>query len=291
MKSDRISIILLEIIPEPEWEHLLTELKRDRGTAFITGATDSGKSTLTRYLTDRLLSENIKVSLIDTDVGQSSLGLPGTISMKTFSNKNDLEDFIFDKMYFTGTVNPSTRIHEIIETAKSFSGICRLKSDVVIIDTSGLISGDAGRVLKTAKIKAVHPEHIVALQREKELEHILDLVRDMHIHRIMVSRMAKERSREERTRYRKKKFDEYFKEGGLTEFIASLDSMKFFYNGKPVHPRNGDFSKGTLIGLGNNDDTIALGVVTEINDDSITFRSPLHSLKKINKVVFGGIKV
>jgi len=76
----------MEIHPEPEWEELFRELRKLKGTALLLGATDSGKSTLVKYLARRLVAETVKVSVIDSDVGQSSLGLPGTISMKVFSN-------------------------------------------------------------------------------------------------------------------------------------------------------------------------------------------------------------
>jgi len=71
-----------EVIPEPEWEFILKKLVRQRGVAMIMGETDSGKSTLARYLIKRLVSKRITVSLADCDIGQSSLGLPGTISMR-----------------------------------------------------------------------------------------------------------------------------------------------------------------------------------------------------------------
>jgi len=129
--------------PEPEWEGLLRGLLTLKGTAIILGATDSGKSTLARYLIQGLITENVKVSLVDSDVGQSSLGLPGTISMKAFRSKKDIEDF---------------------------------------------------------------PD-------------------------------------------------------------------------------------GTLIGLNHDEDTIALGIISEITSDSVTFESPIKSLKKINRVVFGDIKI
>ena len=72
---------------EPDWEVLLHKLLQNKGTALIIGATDSGKSTLAKYLVQKLVSQNINVCLIDSDVGQSSLGLPGTICMKVFSTK------------------------------------------------------------------------------------------------------------------------------------------------------------------------------------------------------------
>lgn len=282
---------VMEIVPESEWKGLFEELIKLKGTAMVIGATDSGKSTLAMYLIKRLLSENIRVSLVDSDVGQSSLGLPGTISMKVFCNKKDLEDSGFDKMSFVGTVNPAKRISLIIDSTKRMSDICRGKSDITLIDTTGLISGNLGRALKIGKIKAIKPEHIIALQREAELEHILNLIEKIHIHRIRVSSMAKIRSREARIRYRRRKLGDYFNKAGIAEFLLHTNKARFFYNNKPFSPKGGEFTEGTLIGLNHGEDTMALGIVTEIPENSVIFRSPIKSLKKVNKVVFGDITI
>jgi polynucleotide 5'-kinase involved in rRNA processing len=49
------------------------------------------------------------------------------------------------------------------------------------------------------------------------------------------------------------------------------------------------FQKNTAIGLNHNDYTIALGILADISDNSITFSSPLGSIKNIERVIFGDI--
>ncbi len=279
----------MEIIPEQEWERLIEDLIKHKGAAILLGATDSGKSTLARFLIKRLLSENIKVSLVDSDVGQSSLGLPGTISMKTFHTQRDIESFRFEKMFFVGYSNPAAKIYLMIEATKKMVNICRKSSEIILIDTTGLISGGLGKALKIGKIRAVKPEHIIAVQRDYELEHILELIEGIRIHRIKASRMAKVRSREYRIRYRKKRLDEYLHKTRISEFLITENDAAFFYNNKPFSPKEKDFEKGTLIGLNHNNETIALGIITEITGKAIIFKSPIKSLKGINKVVFGDI--
>ncbi len=61
-----------EIFPEPEWEALVEKLFNHKGTVFLMGATSSGKSTLARYLIEKLLSKDAVIFLIDSDIGQSS---------------------------------------------------------------------------------------------------------------------------------------------------------------------------------------------------------------------------
>jgi len=281
----------MEILPELEWEGLLETLKQQRGTALLIGATDSGKSTITKYLVEKLIRENIKVSVVDADIGQSTLGLPGTISMKVFSNEKDIENFRFEKMFFVGSTNPAKRISMVIDGSKSMVDFCREKSEIIIVDTTGLISGETGRALKIGKIRAIKPEHIIAVRRNDELEHILNLIEGISIHRIRTSSLAKGRDSENRAHYRKKKFLDYFDIKEISEFLLNQNDVKFFYNSKPFNLREGDFKKWTIIGLNHNADTMGLGAVVEIIDDSVIFKSPIKSLKGINRVLFGDMDI
>jgi len=279
----------MEIMFEPDWEVLLHKLLQNKGTALIIGATDSGKSTLVKYLVQKLVSQNIIVCLIDSDVGQSSLGLPGTICMKVFSAQSDLNAFSYEKMSFIGTINPAKRISLIINTVKMISETCKKISNITLIDTSGLVSGEFGERLKTGKIRALNPNHIIAVQRQNELEHILSLISDIHIHRIIVSNNIKARPLATRIQYRKMKFNDYFRKSEMNDFILYSHDATFLYNSKAFSMREGLFKKNTVIGLNHNDDTIALGILEDISDNSITFSSPLSSIRNIDKVIFGDI--
>ncbi len=164
----------IEIIPEPEWGYLLGKLIRYKGVALIMGETDSGKSTIARYLIKRLVSKGITVSLVDSDIGQSSLGLPGTISMKVFRDERDYETFRFQRMSFLGTANPAIVIPMMIKTCGRMVDLCRKTSEITLVDTTGLVSGRLGKTLKTGKMERIRPEHIIAVYRGQELEHILE---------------------------------------------------------------------------------------------------------------------
>ena len=281
----------MEVLLGPEWEGLLDELKKQKCTVLVIGATDSGKSTLVKHLIKRLVQEAIRVAVVDSDVGQSTLGLPGTISMKVFSSERDVENFRFERMFFVGSTNPAQKISLMIEGSKRMVDICRKKSEVTFVDTTGLISGEIGRALKRGKIRAIKPEHVIAIQRRDELEHILKLIENISIHRIKASVMAKCRDRESRTKYREKKFLDYFNEKRVSEFLLHQHDVGFFYNGKSYNLKKGDFKDGTIIGLNHNDDTVALGLIVEITGDSIIFKSPIKSLRGINRVLFGEITI
>lgn len=102
-----------------------------------------------------------------------------------------------------------------------------------------------------------------------------------------ISQAARSRSRDERIRYRKRKFDEYFSERRLSEFIIHANEAAFFYNGRLFKPKISDFAIQTIVGLNHNEMTLALGFITELREDSVAFMSRVQSIKNINRVVFG----
>jgi polynucleotide 5'-hydroxyl-kinase GRC3/NOL9 len=279
----------MEIVAGSGWERILHELLRTKGTAVILGATDSGKSALARYLVRQMVAKGEKACLVDADVGQSTLGLPGTISMKLFKTTNDLRAYRFRKMFFVGDANPSKRIALMIGGTKKMAAACGKDPGVTLVDTTGLISGRAGEALKTGKIRAVGPDHIIALQREGELEPLLGLFSEIHIHRLRVSTRARVRTVSERTAYRRKKLDDYFSKPAVSEFRLLEREAKFTYRGRSCELRSGLFPAGTVAGLNHGDETLALGVVMEVENHAFIFRSPLHSPARVDNVEFGEI--
>jgi polynucleotide 5'-hydroxyl-kinase GRC3/NOL9 len=281
----------MEIVPGAGWEDLCDELLKAGGRAVILGATDSGKSTLVRYLAAKLLEAGISVCLVDADVGQSALGLPGTISMKRFIRGKDLNDYRFKRMFFIGDVNPARRISSMIHGAKRMTTACGQASGMTLIDTTGLISGRAAEVLKVGKIRAINPRHIIALQRGNELETMLGLVPDIRIHRPGVSPMARARTAPERSAYRRKKFWDYFNCHESVKFRLNEKEKRLLYKGKSCELRSGLFPEGTVVGLNRGEETLALGLVIETGDGAVTFRAPLASLERVNAVEFSDIRL
>jgi len=211
--------------------------------------------------------------------------------MKVFTNEKDVENFRFDKMFFVGSTNPAKKISLMIDGSRRMVDICRKKSEIIFVDTTGLVTGEIGRALKIGKIRAIKPEHIIAIQRHDELEHILKLVENIRIHRIKASFMAKCRDRGHRMKYREKRLFDYFNEKMVSEFLLHQYDVGFFYNGKSFSLKKGDFKDGTIVGLNHDDDTMALGLIVEITGDTLIFKSPIKSLRGINRVLFSDMTI
>ncbi len=279
----------MEIIPEPEWDELVTKIQTPGSVTMLIGETDSGKSSLAKYLVRRLVMQRKAVCYVDADVGQSSLGLPGTISLNTFRNEADIARFVFERMSFVGTINPATNIAGITATVKRMVDAARSSVDIVLIDTSGLVHGEAGERLKISKLRAVAPAHLVAIQKGSELEPILRQCPEMRVHRLSVSRHIAPRPVARRVQYRRNKYRDYFRTAPLHACVLSPREAPFVYRNVAFAMRRSAFRSGTVIGLDAHDRTIALGILEDASDDSITFASPLPSTKGVRTVVFSDI--
>ena len=68
----------INLIVPPHWSHL--KASSLRGTIMVIGASDTGKSTLVRYLFQQSCRSGARPAYLDGGVGQSTLGLPTTMT-------------------------------------------------------------------------------------------------------------------------------------------------------------------------------------------------------------------
>lgn len=136
-----------------------TVLLKDINTIIIVGASDTGKSSLTVYLTNLLLKKHRKVFVIDGDVGQGDLAPPGCIGACNI-NKSVLELDKGDLFYFIGSITPYDVSDMIID------GIKRLyekrSCNCTIINTDGYIDKE-GLTYKIKLIDSINPDMIISL--------------------------------------------------------------------------------------------------------------------------------
>lgn len=141
----------------------------------ILGDIDSGKTSLTAFLANTAFKKGLKVAIVDADVGQSSIGQPGFVSMgfieKTVSLLSEVK---LKGAYFIGSNTPSRLLHRAIAGMEIMvKKALENKAEIVLIDTSGWVYGRSARELKTSLILMLQPRILIALQRGKEIEHLL----------------------------------------------------------------------------------------------------------------------
>ena len=178
----------------------------------VVGEVDTGKSTLVALLARWFLSTGRKAAIVDADIGQADIGPPGFVSYGFPEQDFDsLKAVTRRASYMAGNTSPYGRglnvaagVQACVRDAK------REGADVIVIDTSGLVRGVAGRQLKCAKAETVRPDLIVILSTPGvetlagHLEHL-----GFHVRRFLPIPGARAKAAEERKNSRISRWNSY----------------------------------------------------------------------------------
>lgn len=292
----------MEIDVHKPWFDVLDLLAEQKGKALILGATDTGKSTLARFLILHLCKRGLRVALVDADIGQSFLGPPTTVGFSVFRSDPDWEAVLSrPEIFFVGSTTPEGHfplflmgIERMLKKAMSS------EADLTVIDTTGFVLGEGGRELKRRKIDLVSPQWILALQRSDELEPILkreEARAPFRILRLPVSNQVRARSMEERRAYRTERFEAYFTHALIREM--NLDDLEI--EGEALDPEGQPLPlpwalkiNGLLIGLKDRmDETLALGLIKGVSQDEKRLRvlTPLEDPQAVCSLQLSSLKV
>ena len=163
-----------------EYEALVDDSARTKHTIVLVGGLDTGKSTLSRSLLSAAVAAGRPAAYLDADVGQKTVGPPATIALKRVLAAADLEPDRFaeaDALSFVGSTTPEGHLVPVL------AGVATLHrkaiqdgADFVVVDTSGLVSGVYGQILKYHKVELLRPDLVVGLQRGEELLPLLGVI-------------------------------------------------------------------------------------------------------------------
>jgi polynucleotide 5'-hydroxyl-kinase GRC3/NOL9 len=292
----------MEIIAPKQWHALLDVLEKERGITIILGATDTGKSTLAKFLIFNLCKRGLKVALVDADIGQSFLGPPTTIGLAVFKSDPDWEVVLSPpEIFFIGSTTPEGHFPIHLKGVKKMvDKVPSYGAEVIIVDTTGFILGDAGIELKRKKIDLLSPRFLIALQKTDEIEPLLQLYEGNPFHKILrlpLSDQVKPKSLEERRINRTNKFQEYFKHAIIQE--SPIENIQI--EGEVLDP-NGDVLpidwalkiNGLLVGLkDSNDETLALGLIKNYFEEKKILRvfTPVRDIQGMKTIQLSSLKV
>ena len=198
------------------WEKLANRIVKPQQVVLVIGSTDVGKSTFCRFLADSAMGQGLKTAFVDTDVGQSQIGPPTTIGMKSFEPEDSPVQFngIADQLYFVGDLSPRRHYLEMLTGTRLMVDSAReTEADFIIVDTTGYIHDAPAVILKQHKIELIRPNHVVCIGRSSELEQITACYSQQHwlkIHHLLPHRNVRSKSSKTRSQYRKAQFDAYF---------------------------------------------------------------------------------
>jgi polynucleotide 5'-hydroxyl-kinase GRC3/NOL9 len=163
-----------------EYEALVDDAVRTKHTVVLVGGLDTGKTSLSRNLLTASVEAGRPAALLDADVGQKTVGPPATVTLKMVRSAADLEPrnlAVADEMSFVGSTSAQGHLLPVVAGVARLH--CRAKdegADLVVVDTSGLVSGITGQVLKYHKVELLEPDLVVGLQRGEELLPLLGVI-------------------------------------------------------------------------------------------------------------------
>ncbi len=205
------------VIPE-SWRQAAEAIQQDERVlrVMVVGAPDTGKTSFCAFLAETLREAGRSVGVVDADVGQSSLGIPGTIAAGSVTRPlQRLSDVPFEMGYFVGDVSPAGHMLACMTGCRILSDRLRARGvQVIIVDTSGLVMGPAGHELKLRKADLLHPNYIVLIQKEKELDSLAQIWRyrrQVSLIDLPPSPAVQTRSLSERRARRAARFRAYFR--------------------------------------------------------------------------------
>jgi len=163
-----------------EYEALVDDAVRTKHTVLLVGGLDTGKTSLSRNVLTAAVEAGRPAALLDADVGQKTVGPPATVTLKMVRLAADLEPgslAVADEISFVGSTSAQGHLLPVV------AGVARLHrrakdegADLVVVDTSGLVSGITGQVLKYHKVELLEPDLVIGLQRGEELLPLLGVI-------------------------------------------------------------------------------------------------------------------
>ncbi|HEX9121961.1 MAG TPA: Clp1/GlmU family protein [Actinomycetota bacterium] len=205
-----------------EHEALVERAVREKRTALLVGGLDTGKSTLARALLRAALEGGRPSAFLDADVGQKSVGPPATVTLKHVRSPADLEPEVLsraDALSFVGSTSPEGHLLQVVTSVANLARRAREEgAEFLVTDTSGMVSGIYGQILKYHKTELLQPDLVVGLQRGEELLPLLGVIQrffqtevvPLGIHPAVVPTTV-----EQRAENREQAMERYFASGEL----------------------------------------------------------------------------
>ncbi len=234
----------------------------DPGVVFLLGGIDTGKTTFAIELARRATAHGISSAIVDADIGQSTVGPPTTVGVRLCTALEELSKEALraaDGLSFVGAITPQAhQLPLVTGTAKLVTAARRAGCRLIVVDTTGSISGLHGQFLKFFKMDLVKPDFVVAFERGGELEPLVGVAHRFvpaDVIEVDVSPDVTMRSAEERMSFREEQFVAYFATGSSrwrvkpTVFMPTLppEFDLGLLDGLVVGMEDG---KGSCVGIG-----------------------------------------
>ena len=306
-----------EIYPE-SWSRALKEIPdtikdSSSNSAIIVavGGISSGKSGFISSLAHLLLRMDCNVYMLDLDVGQNKLLIPGCLVLSRLdsSDKNPFPKGKILKAIFLGSNSPRGLLTTIIGACWKFKREWdhivkqpnnESKKNVLLIDTTGYVSGLEASALKRTKLEIFNPNHVVLFPESMNSNSNDDLITvieslQLEPHLLTIPPSIKAQNLQERRQTREAKYAQFFKK--MTPMEFSMQELSFFSYSMKIE-QVPDITNRLIGFLDENGWLIGLGYLKSINIKKGTLNVLARSLhdkidlkKDANSILFSYIRL
>jgi len=272
--------------PSDDWRAALARTLDARVTVVI-GASDAGKTTLVATLAGELASRGARVGIVDSDVGQSEIGPPTTVGLGRIAGPvARIAEATPVALQFVGVSSPARDIRGVVEATRRMTDRARAEGlEPILVDTSGLVTGWPGRLLKQRKIEAIDPDLLLVLEREDECAPIVERYEGLprpHVLRLRARGRPRSRSQTARRRHRVLALDLYLRDARSLSLARSAIALEL----PPGLDPSGSVS--ALCGLDDaQGNTLALGIVEDVSSGTVRVLAPLPRAAVVASVRIG----
>ncbi len=199
----------------------------DHGTVrvVVIGPVESGKTTLSAFIANRALARGVMPALIEGDVGQEDIGVPGTVSLAYLREPIVWQRQLrADRIRFVGCLSPHGCISRIVSAIASLVKEAEQQSSVVIVNTDGWVNEQRAINYKLELIRLSRPTHVIVLDPVLANVFRLSLPPSINVLMAPPPKVAATRDRSDRRYLRTMAYKKYFSDNRVVTF--RLDEVK-----------------------------------------------------------------
>ncbi|MDR2719665.1 MAG: hypothetical protein LBC03_02535 [Nitrososphaerota archaeon] len=243
----------------------VTNIQNKPTVIMVLGKVDSGKSSFSTYLVNKLVDGKNKVAVLDSDLDQSDIGPPCTIAYGyTVKKITELYDLKMSNAFFVGITSPIQAENRTIEGLATMYReiIQKAEVDYVIINTDGWVEGENAVGHKIQIVNQLKPDLIVGIQSQEELKPLFININTAATCCIESSTAVNGRVPEKLTKSRELNYARYLKEAKVRSLFSSYMEIQE----KNVLPKEQGREKGILVGLRDSKNYfLGIGIMLEYN--------------------------
>lgn len=231
------------------WIEAAQIIQQSSKVSVIIGDVDSGKSTLCTFLANKLFKQNVKVAVIDADIGQADVGPPATVAAATINKPiMGLQELQPEHSFFIGDTSPSSVPEKLIENVLRLKEKMADSADTILVNTDGWVREPLAIHFKTEFLARAKPDLVVGLASADEMDPLLRLASFISL-KLDRSAHAKTRTKAERKKARETGYRRFLRGSHLAKYDSDRVQVRLFNDAKQTLFTDTIHYGGLLTGL------------------------------------------